>query len=171
MGAILLNRKLERVAAFESLVKPQNIDLMYEKSNTNNKSAFQVHGIDEKDLKEAPCLHDVISKLDKIVYSYDSNLDPKQIVLFGANVQFDLSFLKVAYEKLSKKWPYDYHILDLPSLYTFWYIKKHNKLPEELTLKSMCNETGVSNDQPHSAMEDIATSVGILRHITGEIKE
>jgi len=154
----------------ESLVKPDFLDRMYSKGE-NGYSAYSIHEIEENDLKDAPTLNKVIVKLDRFIETNLSDVDPKDIVLFGTNVQFDNAFLHQAYDKVGKKWPFDYHILDLPSFYTSWYITQNKRLPESLRLKDMCIEVGISNDQPHSAIHDIATSVGILRHIVGEIDD
>ena len=142
---------------------------MYEKNKT--RSAYSIHQIDEEKLKAAPTIEKTLAKLDKFVATNLPDIDPKDIVLFGSNVAFDKSFLEEAYDRTGKKFPFDYHILDLPSIYFLWYATSHGKIPHKLTLNAMCKQKGVTNECPHSAMYDIAATVGILRNIMGKLNE
>lgn len=168
IGVLLLNNKLKHIARFESLVR---IDYP-ERGIREDFNVWEFVDIDPEDLKTAPPLDQVIAKLLSWVKRNTglSNGDLKQVTPMGQNTKFDVTFLEAAFQKVGKKWPFDYHNIDLVSLYTSYYFLEFGELPENVGLKDICEHFNTDQLETHDAMNDIVMTVGMFKHILEEMK-
>ena len=163
IGAILLNKELEELGQFETLV---SIDYP-ERGMENGFNVFQYTHINSDDLKKAPKLKQSLRSLELFVRGKAGfNLD--SIAIFGQNPRFDVTFIEKAYDSLGWKFPYDFHPIGLESMYTFYTLQKTGKLPNQILLKTICKKAGVENVQEHNALADIRATVDAMKALLGK---
>jgi DNA polymerase III epsilon subunit family exonuclease len=103
IGAIVLDKKtLKEKKSFSTFIKPK-------KWQKRNHESMQVNKITWETLKDAPSLEEAITDLEKIM--------PKQMILAYYAGIFDIEFMKAAYAKLKKSWPYDHHYFNIWGLF------------------------------------------------------
>jgi len=89
----------------------------------------------------------------------------KEIMLFGQNVKFDISFLDAAYKANGWNYPFNYHSLDLSTVYWVWHHKEFGRPPFEMRLKSIAKHFNIENEKEHTALADISCSVDLYRRM------
>jgi DNA polymerase III epsilon subunit family exonuclease len=119
-------------------------------------SAFRVHGIASSDLVDEPQVMQVVAKFDTFA--------PKDSILCGHNVAFDVAFLKATYERTGLPFGFDYHLLDIWSVAFFVLGARAKKLPS-YNLTALCSLFGIERDPSHNALQDVRASAAILRHL------
>lgn len=149
IAACVLTRKtLREEAFFSTLVAP---------ASSMDPAAQRVHGLSENDLRDAPPLSWGIDKLEQLV-------DPQDVVLCGHNVSFDASFLRAAYDRLGRQYPYDYHTVDLWSL-AFFIFSADGLKPRDYRLDTLAAIYGIRRDRHHDALQDVRVTAALLRHL------
>jgi DNA polymerase III epsilon subunit-like protein len=174
VGAILLNSELETLGTFQSLVRINHLsrgrDNRFIKAG-KEYDVFEWTNIDPKDLEAAPTVHEVLDKLLAMVDKHiGGEKNRRDVTLFGQNTQFDLAFLKTALNWQYGKFPFDYHVISLDSIYTAYCLKKFGKLPEKIGLIHICEHFGVTNPQMHRALPDIQFTVAMLKYILEQLQ-
>jgi len=113
VGIILLDHNLGHIDHFKSLVRIDHP----ERGIQDGFNVFEYTGITPESLETAPSLEKVIDKLLRFVKKHTGllNGDRKEITIFGQNTKFDMNFLESAFATVGKKWPFDYHNVDLAS--------------------------------------------------------
>jgi len=163
VGAILLDRSLAELGVFESLVRIEHP----ERGLENGFNVFEYTHIDPKDLEKAPKPKEVLRNLETFVRSKTGSMNLGEVSIFGQNPKFDSSFIEAAYNSLGWKYPYDFHVIGLESVYAFHQFQKNGSLPTGIRLKDICKKTGVKNEQAHDAVADIRATVEALRVLCG----
>ena len=93
----------------------------------------------------------------------------KTVVPAGQNVRMDVIFLERAYRACEMPWPFDYHVIDLATLYYAWSLVAGETLPA-LSLRQAANAAGlVKGPVPHRAMADARLTLESFRHYVGRL--
>lgn len=167
VGAILLNNKLESLGEFQSFVRIKYPERGYErliKTENGTVDVFEYTGIDPAVLAESPAPNAVANKLVKFIRQrVKEDLAPHDICLLGQNTRFDHAFLQTIFVK--EPWIFDYHVISIDSIYTAWYLKRYTVLPEKVGQYQIAKEFGIINPKEHSAINDIRTTVALLRQM------
>jgi len=110
--------------------------------------ALEVNGFLERDIRQAPYIDDVIREFDHRVED--------KAVLAGWNVPFDVGFIKHAYYIAGVNWRFDYHTLDVWSLY--YTLIQAGVLEGPLHLEGLIDKLGLrqpEDGRAHGALQDI----------------
>lgn len=167
VGAILLDSSLTELGVYESLVRIDHP----ERGLEGGFNVFEYTHIDPKELETAPKLKEVLRNLETFVRSKTGSMALGNVAIFGQNPKFDSSFLEAGYDSLGWKYPYDFHVIGLESVYAFHQFQKNGALPTGIRLKDICKKTGVKNEQAHDAVADIRATVEALRVLCGAPQE
>jgi oligoribonuclease (3'-5' exoribonuclease) len=93
----------------------------------------------------------------------------KTVVPAGQNVRMDVQFLERAYRACELAWPFDYHVIDLATLYYAWSLVAGEELPA-LSLRQAATHAGLVKGQvPHRAMGDARLTLETFRHYVGRL--
>ena len=144
LGAVLLDRWLNPVAEYSSLVAPwEGAEIVPE--------ALHVNQISPSAMNSAPKITEVIDKFNKTF-----NPNSKKLLLCGWNVWLDVAFLKALYTRAGRDWPFGYRLLDVQSIITF-----HSRLMPTSQANVIKNYLG--EEQPHRALPDAQQTAKLLR--------
>lgn len=163
IGALLLDKTLQELGAFETLVRIDHP----ERGLEGGFDVFEYTHIDPKDLEQAPKLKECLRNLETFVRGHTNSFSLGEVVIFWQNPRFDCGFLEAAYDSLGWKFPYDFHVIGLESVFAFHQFQKNGTLPDGIRLKDICKKTGVKNEKAHSAIADIRATVESLRALIG----
>ena len=161
IGAILLDKGLNELGSFETFVR---IDYP-ERGLEGGFNVFEYTGINPESLKTAPLLKDALRALEVFVRSKINDLDLSKVIVFGQNPTFDVGFLRAAFDKLEWKYPFDFRVIALESMYVYHHLLRTGELPEDIALRDICKVAGVENKKAHSALADIRATVDVLHKL------
>jgi oligoribonuclease (3'-5' exoribonuclease) len=93
----------------------------------------------------------------------------KTVVPSGQNVRMDVAFLERGYQSCEIAWPFDYHVIDLATLYYSWSLVAGEVVPA-LSLRQAANAAElVKGPVPHRAMADARLTLETFRHYVGRL--
>jgi oligoribonuclease (3'-5' exoribonuclease) len=93
----------------------------------------------------------------------------KTVVPSGQNVRMDVAFLERGYQSCAIPWPFDYHVIDLATLYYAWSLVAGEVVPA-LSLRQAANAAElVKGPVPHRAMADARLTLETFRHYVGRL--
>ena len=93
----------------------------------------------------------------------------RTVVPSGQNVRMDVIFLERAYKSCALPWPFDYHVIDLATLYYAWSLVAGEAVPA-LSLRQAATTAGlVDGKVPHRAMADAKLALETFRHYVGRL--
>lgn len=93
----------------------------------------------------------------------------KTVVPAGQNVRMDVAFLERAFARCQIPWPFDYHVVDLATLYYAWSLVAGEVVPA-LSLRQAANAAElVKGPVPHRAMADARLTLETFRHYVGRL--
>lgn len=93
----------------------------------------------------------------------------KTVVPAGQNVRMDVAFLERAYRACTMPFPFDYHVIDLATLYYAWSLVAGETVPA-LSLRQAATAAGlVQGPVPHRAMADARLTLETFRHYVGRL--
>jgi len=125
--------------------------------------AAAIHGYDPVLWKDAVPLRRALTEL--------AALQPKgRIVLpAGQNVRMDVQFLERGYRSCGLPYPFDYHVIDLATLFYTWSLVA-GETPSSLSLRQAATTAGlVDGPVPHRALEDARLTLEAFRHFVGRL--
>jgi DNA polymerase III epsilon subunit-like protein len=111
----------------------------------------------------APPIRQVLGEL--------SDLFPSgaQIVPAGQNVRMDVIFLERAYRNCEIPYPFDYHVIDLATLFYSWSLIAGQPV-SALSLRQAALTAGlIENSVPHRAMADAELTLDTFRYFIGRL--
>ena len=161
IAAIMLDSKLDELGAFETLVRIDNP----ERGLENNFNVFEYTGLKLEDIQRGMPKRDALRALETFARSKIGGTDLRQILMFGQNPTFDKGFLDAAFEQQGWKFPFDFHVVALESIYVHHHLLRTGELPADIALKDICKVAGVENKQKHNAMSDIRATVDALHRL------
>lgn len=92
-----------------------------------------------------------------------------KVVPAGQNVRMDVMFLERAYKNCGIAWPFDYHVIDLATLFYAWSLVAGEKV-EALSLRQAATRAGLAqNKVAHRALADARLTLETFRHYVGRL--
>ena len=164
IGAVLLDNKLNAVGTFSSLVSPQWPDRGLE----NGFNTYEYSGLNLIEVLESKSIGVVLDEMEHWIKA--TVKDMQKIVIFGQNPKFDYTFLEWEYKRLGRKFPFDFHVIGLDSLYAVFKFLETGSLPDKIRQKDAAKEFGVENKKAHDAVEDVLTAVSTLKKLCERMK-
>jgi DNA polymerase III epsilon subunit-like protein len=87
----------------------------------------------------------------------------------GQNVRMDVAFLERGYRQCGLAWPFDYHVIDLVTLFYTWSLLS-DELPSTFSLRQAATIAGlIDGPVPHRALADARLSLDAFRHFIGRL--
>lgn len=126
--------------------------------------AAQIFGYDPELWATAPPLRQVLREIGEL-------LPPdKTVVPAGQNVRMDVNFLERAYKNCGVPYPFDYHVIDLATLYYAWSLVVGEPV-SALSLRQAATSAGLleGGAVAHRALEDARLTLACFRHYIGRL--
>jgi len=155
VAVILTDSRLREIACGEWRVRsrPERI----------SDEAAAIFGYDEALWAEAPKLRRVLGELGALL---PRNV---KVVPAGQNVRMDVIFLERAYRNCEIAYPFDYHVIDLATLYYSWSLVS-GESPTALSLRQAALTAGLLEGAvEHRAMADTRLTLETFRHYIGSL--
>jgi len=93
----------------------------------------------------------------------------KKIVPAGQNVRMDVQFVEKAYRACGIPYPFDYHVIDLATLFYAWSLVAGETV-SALSLRQAATAAGlVQGTVPHRALADSRLTLETFRHYVGRL--
>jgi len=93
----------------------------------------------------------------------------KVVVPAGQNVRMDVQFLERAYRSCGVEYPFDYHVIDLATLFFAWSLVEGETV-SALSLRQAATTAGlVDGAVPHRALPDARLTLETFRHYVGRL--
>ncbi len=93
----------------------------------------------------------------------------KTVVPAGQNVRMDVIFVEKAYKACGIAYPFDYHVIDLATLYYAWSLVAGETV-SALSLRQAATTAGlVEGNVPHRALADARLTLEAFRHYVGRL--
>jgi oligoribonuclease (3'-5' exoribonuclease) len=128
-----------------------------------SKEAAEISGYTAEAWAGAPPLRDVLAAIDDLL--------PKGVTVVpaGQNVRMDVQFLERAYKNCEHPYPFDYHVIDLASLFYAWSLVAGEPVAA-LSLRQAAITAGlIEGSVPHRAMADARLTLDTFRHYIGRL--
>jgi hypothetical protein len=93
----------------------------------------------------------------------------KVVVPAGQNVRMDVQFIERAYRSCALEYPFDYHVIDLATLFYAWSLVVGEPVAA-LSLRHAATTAGlVDGSVPHRALADARLTLETFRHYVGRL--
>lgn len=161
IGCVRLDRDtLEEVDSWMSYVRPTHWE------NADPES-LAVNHITWEQLEDAPSAAEMLSVMT-------TRFSPKDVLLSGYNLIFDVPFLKATFWSQELPYAYDYHAFDIfPMVY--WYLNTIGALPKPekfvgFNLSDATRALGIEASGFHDALVDARVTAEIIRKLMDKIE-
>jgi oligoribonuclease (3'-5' exoribonuclease) len=125
--------------------------------------AAEISGYRVEDWQSALGIRDALAQIDALLPS------GKTVVPAGQNVRMDVSFLERAYRACGRPYPFDYHVIDLATLFYAWSLVAGEPVAA-LSLRQAATAAGlIEGSVPHRAMADARLTLDTFRHYVGRL--
>jgi oligoribonuclease (3'-5' exoribonuclease) len=125
--------------------------------------AAEISGYRAEEWQGAPHVRDVLASIDALLPT------GKTVVPAGQNVRMDVSFLERAYHACGRPYPFDYHVIDLATLFYAWSLVADEPVAA-LSLRQAAITAGlIDGSVPHRAMADARLTLATFRHYIGRL--
>jgi DNA polymerase III epsilon subunit-like protein len=125
--------------------------------------AAEIQGYDPAAWVDAPGIRQVLSELTELLPAN------RTVVPAGQNVRMDVLFLERAYRRCGLPYPFDYHVIDLATLYYAWSLVAGEAV-SALSLRQAATSAGlIDGPVPHRAMSDARLALDAFRHYIGRL--
>jgi oligoribonuclease (3'-5' exoribonuclease) len=128
-----------------------------------SKEAAEISGYTAEAWADAPPIREVLAAIDDLL--------PKGVTVVpaGQNVRMDVQFLERAYKNCEHPYPFDYHVIDLASLFYAWSLVAGEPVAA-LSLRQAAITAGlIEGSVPHRAMADARLTLDTFRHYIGRL--
>lgn len=156
VGVIVTDARLQELASGQWRVRarPERI----------TPESAAIFGYDPALWAEAPGLRQVLEEIVALLPR------DRKVVPAGQNVRMDVLFLERAFRKCGIAYPFDYHVIDLATLYYAWSLvagepARSISLRQAATTAGLLGEGGVA----HRALEDARLTLECFRHYIGRL--
>ncbi|MCH7868362.1 MAG: 3'-5' exonuclease [Myxococcales bacterium] len=125
--------------------------------------AAAIFGYDKEIWDKAPGIRQVLTELVEML--------PKRakVMPAGQNVRMDVIFLERAFRNCEMDYPFDYHVIDLATLFYSWSLVSGEE-PSALSLRQAAQTAGLLNGAvEHRAMADTRLTLETFRHFIGAL--
>ena len=128
-----------------------------------SEEAAAISGYDAEAWKGAPHVRQVLSELAAMCPP------GKTVVPAGQNVRMDVIFLERAYKNCGIPYPFDYHVIDLATLFYAWSLVAGEPVAA-LSLRQAAVTGGLTDGSvAHRAMADTRLTLETFRHYVGRL--
>jgi len=137
---------------------------VFARADRISEEGAAIGGYDEKAWDGTPPLRQVLQEL--------SDLMPANalVVSAGQNVRMDVAFLERGYRGCQIPFPFDYHVIDLATLFYTWSLISGERV-SALSLRQAALTAGlIENAIPHRAMGDAVLALETFRHFIGRLR-
>ena len=125
--------------------------------------AAAISGYDPEAWKDAKHVREVLTEF--------ADLCPRDrtVVPSGQNVRMDVQFLERAYRNCGIPYPFDYHVIDLATLFYAWSLVAEQPAPA-ISLRQAAVTAGlIESAVEHRAMADARLTLETFRHYIGRL--
>ena len=156
IGVVVTDYRLRELSEAEWKVRPR--------PERVSEEAARIFGYDEEVWAQAPGVRQVLTEFADLMPS-DCTVVPA-----GQNVRMDVIFLELAYKKCGIPYPFDYHVIDLATLYYAWSLVAGEtvsalSLRQSATTAGLLDKDGVA----HRALADARLTLDTFRHLIGRL--
>jgi oligoribonuclease (3'-5' exoribonuclease) len=128
-----------------------------------SETAAKISGWTAEAWADAPGVRQVLTELTGMLPR------GKTVVPAGQNVRMDVIFLERAFRSCEMPYPFDYHVIDLASLFYAWSLVKGEPVAA-LSLRQAALTAGlIDGPVPHRAMADTELTLDSFRHYIGRL--
>ena len=125
--------------------------------------AAAISGWNAEAWADAAPVRQVLSELVKLLPAR------KTVVPAGQNVRMDVQFLERAFKRCEMPYPFDYHVIDLATLFYAWSLVIGEPVAT-LSLRQAAVTAGlIDGPIPHRAMADTRLTLESFRHYVGRL--
>jgi oligoribonuclease (3'-5' exoribonuclease) len=125
--------------------------------------AAAISGYDAEAWRDAVPVRQMLSELAALLPA------GKTVVPAGQNVRMDVQFLERAYKNCDMAYPFDYHVIDLATLFYTWSLIAGERVAA-LSLRQAGVTAGlIEGAVPHRAMADARLTLDTFRHYIGRL--
>ncbi len=126
-------------------------------------AAAELSGYTPEAWQGAPGIRQVLSELTALLPR------GKTVVPAGQNVRMDVLFLERAFKSCGLPYPFDYHVIDLATLFYSWSLVAGETVAA-LSLRQAATTAGlIQGSVPHRAMADARLTLETYRHYVGRL--
>jgi DNA polymerase III epsilon subunit-like protein len=123
----------------------------------------EISGYSEEGWKHARPIREVLTELADLLPK------GKTVVPAGQNVRMDVLFLEKAYKACGIPYPFDYHVIDLASLFYSWSLVAGETIAA-LSLRQAATTAGlIEGAVPHRALADARLTLEAFRYYIGRL--
>jgi len=91
------------------------------------------------------------------------------VIPAGQNVRMDVMFLERAHKACELPYPFDYHVIDLATLFYVWSLVAGERVTA-LSLRQAASQAGLARSgTAHHALEDARLTLETFRHFIGRL--
>jgi oligoribonuclease (3'-5' exoribonuclease) len=128
-----------------------------------SKDGAAISGWSAEAWADAPSVRTVLGELAGLLPA------GKTVVPAGQNVRMDVQFLERAHKKCAIPYPFDYHVIDLATLFYVWSLVTGEPVAA-LSLRQAAVTAGlIDGPIPHRAMADTELTLECFRHFVGRL--
>ena len=125
--------------------------------------AADISGYTSEAWKNAPPIRQALTELVELLPA------GKTVVPAGQNVRMDVQFLERAFRNCGIRYPFDYHVIDLATLFYAWSLVAGETVAA-LSLRQAAVSAGlIEGSVPHRAMADTRLTLEAFRHYIGRL--
>ena len=158
IGAVRLDRNLEIVDSFESLVKPEEPISDFIEDLT---------GISNEDVSDASLFPEVIKKFEQWVTVDGGNIKKVRLAAWGN--YFDIPLLRKMYESYGLRYPFSGSAIDLKSVAMTWLSLAGHRT-DKASIHAVCQKMGIIPEgRFHRALVDARCSAVIFKKALNQI--
>jgi DNA polymerase III epsilon subunit-like protein len=155
IGVILTDYRLAELCVAEWKVKAREGRITAE--------AAQISGYAAAAWVDAKGIREVLAELSAMLPK------DRKVVPAGQNVRMDVMFLERAYKKCGLPNPFDYHVIDLATLFYAWSLVKGETVAA-LSLRQAATTAGLAEGAvAHRALADARLTLETFRHYVGKL--
>ena len=127
------------------------------------EASAKIFGYDEELWAVAPPIRQVLQEVTDLLPK------GKTVVPAGQNVRMDVNFLERAWKSCDMPYPFDYHVIDLASLFYAWSLVAGETV-QALSLRQAATTAGLlEGGTPHRALADTRLTLDTFRHYIGRL--
>jgi oligoribonuclease (3'-5' exoribonuclease) len=127
------------------------------------EEAAAISGYDPAAWRDAAPVRQVLNELAALCPA------GKTVVPAGQNVRMDVQFVERAYKNCGIPYPFDYHVIDLASLFYSWSLVSGERVAA-LSLRQAAVTAGLlEGSVPHRAMADTRLTLDTFRYYIGRL--
>ena len=155
VGVVLTDYRLAELACGEWKIRPR--------PERVSPEAAKISGYTEEGWRDARPVREALEEI--------AALFPKDrvVVPAGQNVRMDGMFLERAYRNCEIPYPFDYHVIDLATLYYSWTLAAGETAPA-LSLRQAATRAGLlDGPTAHQALDDARLTLETFRHYIGRL--